>query len=168
MGTGTGIDSFNSAKHLPIEELGAYFVESLTEVIAKVSGFSLDVLSSDIDVGCDSMIAVMNINGSPKGGMIFLSAVEKDVRILTSFMTGVAQEEITKDDMYDTLCELVNMTAGNVKLRISNLDYMFMLSMPFAIAINGENMSIITKPRMSVISKVLGNGEITIKLKVVY
>jgi len=40
--------------------------------------------------------------------------------------------------------------------------------MPFAIAINGENMSIITKPRMSVISKVLGNGEITIKLKVVY
>jgi len=148
-----------------IDELGAIFAESLAEVISKISGFSLGVLSSDHDPDFAGMVGVMNLN-SKKRGMIFISSGEYNMRVLCSFMTGVPKNEVTKEDIHDALCELVNMTAGNAKLRISDEDYMFTLSSPFII--DGENMSIITKKRVHVVSNILGDGEIFIKLKIVY
>ena len=154
-----------------IKELGSVFVDALTEVISKVSGFMLEDIypetdEHDEDVDFDGMIGIMSLNAGKKNIMIFLSAKERDMRVICSYMSGFAQEEIAKEDMYDTLGELVNMTAGNVKLRIGEVNYNFALSLPFAI--DGENMSIITKKRVNIFSKVLGNGDISVKLKIVY
>lgn len=148
------------------EELESVFADALSEVVSIVSGFSLDGSPSDNDAEFDGMIGAMSLNGAKKNGMIFISADENSVKTLSSYMTGIAQEEITKEDLFDALCELVNMTAGNAKLRIGDPDYMFNLSWPFAI--NGENMSIITKTRVNVLSKVLVGVDISLKLKVVY
>ena len=176
--TANGKISSNDPGNLPgalfIKELGSVFVDALTEVISKVSGFMFEDIGSETngadelngDVHFDGMIGIMSLNAGKKNIMIFLSAKENDMRVICSYMSGLAQNEILKDDMYDTLGELVNMTAGNVKLRIGEVNYTFALSLPFAI--NGENMSIITKKRVNIFSKVLGNGEISVKLKIVY
>lgn len=147
------------------DELGSVFADVTAEVVSTISGISLDVLSSESDDDFDEMIGLMNLNGK-KSGMLFISAKEADIRVLCSFMMGVPKDEVTKDDVHDALCELVNMTAGNAKLRLSGTDYIFNLSSPFVIS--GKDMSIITKKRTCVVSQTLGNDAISVKIKVVY
>ena len=149
-----------------LEDILSYiFVDALTEVISKMAGISFDVLSSEFDSGFDDLTGVMSLNGKSHG-MLFISADENTMRVLCSCMTGIPGGEITKDEIEDALCELVNMTAGNAKLRTNNAEQMYTLSPPFVI--NGENMSINTKKRINVISRILGNGEISVKLKVIF
>ena len=147
------------------DQLGSIFAGALAEVISTTSGFSLDVVSSDEDACFNEMIGVMSLNGK-NCGMIFICAEEPVMRLLCSFMTGVLEDEVSKDDIDDALCEIVNMTAGNAKLRFNDADQMFTLSPPFVIS--GKNMSLLTKKRINVISRVLGNGEISVKLKVFF
>ena len=147
------------------ENLGSVFLNALTEVISTVSGFYLEVMSSEKDGGFNEMTGAMPLNGE-KNGMLFISADETDIRTLCSYMTGSPPDEITPDDVGDTVCELVNMTAGNAKLRLSGTEYGFELSPPFAV--KGAGMTLITKSRTQVISRTLGNGEITVKIKLVY
>jgi len=148
-----------------VDVLGAIFAGALAEVISTVSGISPGVLSSDRDADFDDIIGLMSLNGA-KSGIVFISAGEADMRLLCSRMTGVPKEDVTKADMDDALGEIVNMTAGNAKLRFSDAEYMFTLSLPFVIS--GKGMSIGAKKNSHVITKRLGNGEITLKLKVVY
>ena len=156
------------------EELGSIFVDALLEVVSTVSGFAFYGVAPETDTETetenendfDGVTGIMSLIGGKKNIMIFLSASENDLRILCSYMSGLALDEIKSEDVYDTLCELVNMTAGNAKLRIGGTNYMFTLSLPFAIT--GDNMTIITKKRVNVFSKILGNGEISIRLKIVY
>ena len=147
------------------DQLGFIFASALAEVISTTSGFSLDISSSENDSGFDEMVGIMSLNGK-RHGMIFISAEESVMRIICSFMTGVSKEEVAKDDIDDALCEIVNMTAGNAKLRFNDAEQMFTLSPPFVIS--GKNMSFITKKRVRVISRVLGDGEISVKLKAVF
>ena len=148
-----------------LDELGDLFADVLAEVVSTMTGFSLDVLSSERNADFDEMIGLMNLNGK-ESVTLFISAEEDKMRVLCSFMIGVAIENVTKDDIYDALCELVNMTAGNAKLRLGGTDYMFKLSPPFAIS--GKNMSITTLKKVHVVSRVLGCAEISVKLKLVY
>ena len=111
------------------------------------------------------MVGVMSLNGE-KSIIFFISAKEADMRILCSYMTGIPQTELTKNDTEDALCELVNMTAGSTKLRLGGSDYVYSFSVPFVM--KGQSMSIVAKNKTRVVSKVLGNGEISLKLKIVY
>ena len=147
------------------KKLGFIFSEVLTEIVSTISGFSIDVLSEDKDNDFEEMTGMMSLSGQ-NSGMLFISAKENDIRILCSYMIGVTQDEVTTSDIEDTLCELVNMTAGSVKLRLSGSDYMFNLSQPFLI--KGQNKKLVTKNKTHIISKTLGNGEISIKLKVIH
>jgi len=150
---------------LTIDKLSYVFVNSLTEVISKMAGVSIDVLSSEADSKFDNITGVMSLSGK-NHGILFISAGEDTLRTICSYMTGIDKKELNKGDVEDTLCELVNMTAGNAKLRTNNTDHTYTLSPP--LIINGENMSINTKKRINVISRVLGNGEISVKLKVIF
>ena len=146
------------------ETLGVVFSDALAEVIATVTSVYLQCAPSDDDAGLDDITGVMSLS-SKKGGILFITANEADIRELCSCMTGAAVEELTEKDVEDTLCEFVNMTAGNAKLRLSDPDYMFTLSTPFVI--KGKDMSIAAKSRTTVISRAFGNGEISLKLKFV-
>ena len=147
------------------EQLGFVFADALAEIVSTTSGFSLDVSSPEDSAGFYEMIGIMSLGGK-NHGMLFISAEESAMRVLCSFMTGVSEDEVTKDDIDDALCELVNMTAGSAKLRFNNTEHMFTLSPPFVIS--GKNMSFTTKKRVFVISRVLGDGKISLKLKVVF
>ena len=153
-------------KTVTVDMLGSIFTQAFIDVISKVSGFSFDVLSTEHDAGFDGSVALMSLNNCVKSGMLLLSAGEPGVRTLCSYIEGVPEDEITKADIEDVLCELVNMTAGSVKLQLGDTEYMFTLSSP--LIINGKDISISTKKRVNVISRTLGNGEISVKLKVIY
>ena len=152
-------------RKVSIDELGSIFTQVLIEVVSIVSGFSLEVLSTERDPYLDGTFALMRLNGD-KGGMVIISAEDDGIRTLCSYMEGVPGDEITKEDEEDILGELVNMTAGNAKMLLNDTEYMYSLSTP--LIINGSNISITTKKRVNVISRVLGNGEISLKLKIIY
>ena len=152
-------------KTVSIDMLGDIFAQALSEIIAKVSGFSFDVLSAEDDTNFDECVALMSLN-SIKGGVLFVSVEEESLRVLSSYMVGLPEDEIKKADMEDVLCELVNMTAGNAKLYLNDTKYIFSLSLPFVIS--GTGLSITAKKRATVISRTLGNGEVSVKLKIVY
>ena len=146
------------------DKLGSIFAGALAEVISTASGFLLEISSSE-DADFDEMVGIMSLYGKNQG-MLFISARELVMRILCSFVTGVSTDEVTKEDIHDALCELVNMTAGNAKLRFNDAEQIFTLSPPFVVS--GKNMSLITKKKVNVISRVLEDGEISVKLKVVF
>jgi len=144
------------------DRLELIFSDVLKEIVSTISGFSLEVLSGEEDKSFEDMIGVMSLNGR-SNIMLFVSAKETDMRILCSYMTGIPLDEVTENDTEDALCELVNMAAGSAKLRLGGSDYVYTLSPPFAV--KGQNMSIAAKNKTHVISRVLGNGEISVKLK---
>ena len=146
-------------------KLGFVFSDVLLEVISTSSGFSFEVLSQENDYDFDAITGVMNLNGD-KGIMLFVTANEPDMRELCSCMIGVHADEVTTPDIEDALCEIVNMAAGGAKLRLSDTDYSFKISQPFII--RGDNMTILTKKRAHMISRTLGNSELSLKLKIIF
>ena len=147
------------------DEIGSIFSRSLIDVVLKISGFSLDVQSTEHDSDFDDNTAVMCLN-SNKGGLLFLSAGEDSMKALSSFSEGILEYDLTHEDIEDMLCELVNMTAGSAKLLLTGMEHMFSLTPPFII--NGTDMSIATKKRVNVISRTVGNEAIQVKLKVIF
>jgi len=147
-----------------VHDLGLIFSDALAEVIATVTGVYLQCKPPEEDTGFEEITGVMSLC-SKKGGILFVSAKESDIRVLCANMTGVSEAEVTKEDIEDALCEFVNMTAGSTKLRLSDPDHMFTLSSPFII--KGKDITIATKSKTHVISSVLGNGEVSVRLKFV-
>ncbi|MCL2805808.1 MAG: chemotaxis protein CheX [Treponema sp.] len=151
------------------EKLSYIFIDALTDVVSKMAGLSFNVLSEEADSAFDENTAVMSLGGASNGknhGMLFISAKEKDLRIIGSFMTGIPINEITENDIEDTLCELVNMTAGNAKLRTNSMEQIYTITPPFLL--KADNLAIKTKKRINVISRILGNDEISVKIKVIF
>jgi len=148
-----------------LDELSMAFSGALTEVIATVTGVHLNVVSRDHNNDFNDITGVMYLNGK-KSGMLFVTANESDIRVLCSKFIGASLDEVTPEDLSDTMCEFVNMTAGNAKLRLSNTDYMFTLLQPFVI--KGKDLSIVTKRITHVEAGTLSDGEVTIRFKAVY
>ena len=148
-----------------LDKLGLVYAEALTEVVATVTGIHLQVSSRETNYGFDDITGVMYLNGK-KSGMLFVTANEDDVRVLCSRFTGVPAAEVTTDDMDDTMCEFVNMTAGNAKLRLNDTDYMFSLLQPFVI--KGKDVSIVTKSITHIESGTLTDGNVSISFKAIY
>jgi len=148
-----------------LDKLGLVYIEALKEVISTVTGFHLQVGSRESNYDFDDITGVMYLNGK-KSGMLFVTAKENDIRILCSNFIGIHLKDVTMEDLEDTMCEFVNMTAGNAKLRLSDTDYMFSLLQPFVI--KGKDVSIVTKRITQVESGTLTDGEISISFKVVY
>jgi len=147
------------------DRIGSIFADALKEVISTTTGFSFEICSQEYDSGFGEMTGLMSLNGK-NHGMVFISADEMAMRRICSFMTGLHDNDIAVKDVEDALCELVNMTAGSAKLRFNTVDDAYSLSPPFVL--RGNNMYIITKKRVNVISMTLGNEEISVKLKVVF
>ena len=145
--------------------LGTIFEDALIEVVAISSGLRLDVSQAVQSSGFGDIIGVMSLNSS-RSGLLFLSANEHDLRTICTAMTAVPEDIIEAEDLWDALSELLNMTAGNARLRLNGTEFMFALTTPFIIT--GSDMSIISKTRSTVISRELGNGDISITLKIAY
>jgi len=148
-----------------LERLSLVYLEALTEVIAMVTGIHLKVDSRETNNDFGDITGIMHLHGK-KCGVLFVTANEDDIRVLCSRFIGVSPGDVTADDMDDIMCEVVNMTAGNAKLRLGDSDYMFSLLQPFVI--KGKDVSIVTKSITQVESGTLTDGEISVSYKVIY
>jgi len=146
-------------------KLETIFSDALINVVTTVSGFALEVIPRENSTDIDEIAGVMCLS-SKKQGLLIVSAKENDARLLCSYMIGVFPEEVTADDIEDAMCEIANMTAGNAKLRLSDTDFAFTLSSPFAL--KGQNMALTVKSKTFLLSKKLCNDEISLNLKFVY
>ena len=147
------------------DQISSIFSDALMEVIVTSTGVSLDVITRESDNSFEHMTGVMNLCGK-KSGMLFITAKEHDIRVLCARMIGATPAEVTEDEVEDALGEFVNMTAGNAKLRLSDTDFLFTLSPPFIL--KGGKTSIIVKRRTHISSIVLGNGDISLNIKILY
>jgi len=147
------------------EKLGLVYAEALKEVVSTVTGIKLQIGSREKSYGFDDITGVMYLNGK-KSGMLFVTANVDDVRIMCSRFTGVPIEDVTLDDMDDTMCEFVNMTAGNAKLRLNDTDYMFSLLQPFVI--KGKDVKIVTKTITHIEAGTVTDGNVSISFKAMY
>ena len=148
-----------------LERLGRVYLEALMEVIATVTGIHMEIGSREHNKDFNDVTGVMYLHGN-KDGVLFVTANEDDARALCSRFIGVAPGEVQPDDLDDVMCELVNMTAGNAKLRLGDTDYMFTLLQPFVI--KGKGVSIATKSITQVESGTLTDGNISVSYKVIY
>jgi len=147
------------------DDLNLVYSEALTEVIATVTGIHLNTESRENDSGFDDVTGVMILKGK-KSGLLSVSAKTADVIVLCSNIIGVPEKDVTDDDIDDTMCELVNMTAGSAKQRLSDSEYFFNLTQPFVI--KGKDVTIVTKSITNVVACTLGNGDISVKIKAIY
>ncbi len=148
-----------------LDKLGFVFADVTTEIVSTVAGFSLVIASSEQDGNFLGMVGAMQLSGK-NSGTLFISASESDLRSLCAAMTGVAKSEVETGDMDDALCELVNMVAGNAKLRLGNTAYSFNLTTPFLL--KGGDITLATKKRIPIISSTLQSDELTLKVKVIF
>ncbi len=148
-----------------LDKLGFLFADVTSEIVSKIAGFSLAIASSDQDGKFREMVGVMQLSGK-NSGTLFISAYEHDLRALCSAMAGMPASEVSQADMDDALCELVNMVAGNAKLRLGNTAYSFSLTTPFLL--KGKSISLSTKKRIPIIARTLACEELSLKLKVIF
>jgi len=148
-----------------LDKLGLVFLDAMNEVVSTVTGIKLTVGSRESNKDFDDITGVMYLNGK-KSGILFVTANKEDVRVFCANFIGVHPDEVTPDDLDDTMCEFANMTAGNAKLRLDGSDYMFTLLQPFVI--KGKDVSIVTKNITQVEAGTLTNGEVSISFKAVY
>jgi len=148
-----------------LDKLGEIYSEALIDVIATTSSIKLKVGCRDSNNNFDEITGVMYLHGK-KNGMLFITAKEPDIRILCANMIGAQPADVTKEEIDDTMCELVNMTAGRAKLQLNDTDYMFSLLQPFVI--EGKEVSIVTKTITKVEAGTLTNDEVSVSFKVVY
>ena len=146
-------------------ELGAVFATSLEEVVSTVTGVLLAAMPSPANTGFDELVGFMSLHGK-KNGVLFISAQEDGVRTLCARMLGLPKDVIAPGDVQDMMGEIVNMTAGNAKLRLAESEYMFQLSTPFVMT--GKEMSVVAKKLTQAAMSILSDEEISLKLKVVY
>jgi len=140
------------------------FCDALQQVIKTCTGFELEIDYLDDENKFSEVIGAMSLIGN-KNGMLFISGKESDIQILNSYMTGSLNNDVTKEDINDTLCEIVNMTAGSAKLRLGNSEYLFNLTSPYIL--RGQNIQISTKKRVGIITKVLSGDSISLRMMIV-
>ena len=66
-------------------------------------------------------------------------------------MTGIEKNDITEEEIYDGVAELVNMVAGRAKTILSGTKYHFSITPPFTII--GQDHFIVHKDKIFNITK---------------
>jgi len=148
-----------------LESYGAVFTDVLTGIISTMTGMHFSTQSNERDDACDELNGMMSLNGN-RSGFLVISASRDDMRDICTCMLGINAASVTQDDEIDCLCELVNMTAGNAKLRFNDTKYMFSLTPPFVLS--GKDINITTKNKVQMYSGLLGDGNLSLKLKIIY
>ncbi len=121
-----------------IKSMDSLIENCAVEVISTVSGISVnrDINTDSGDDMDSGYLSVLQLHGD-FNGMLLVMVPEQSIRVLTSFMTGMEDEQIQEDDMHDCISELANMICGLAKAKSAIHKVRFSLSTPFSIRYNG-------------------------------
>lgn len=146
-----------------IAQLGRLYARCIAEVIETTAGISLDIREGVSEHTDTAIVAVAGLQGT-HSGVLSLKTDAGSLRILTSYMTGVSEEDISEDDLTDCIHELTNMTIGLVKIKSMEESYKHKMVAPFVIT--GENVRYLQKSDAMYYVCRLESGEMFIELRI--
>lgn len=103
---------------------------------------------------------------SERNALLSMTMSKKNAAIIVSFMTGITTIELTDEELYDGVAELVNMIAGRAKALLVGTGYHFRITPPLTIV--GENHFLLYKKNVSQLSMEFEAGETTLHLDLTY
>ncbi len=148
--------------NIELEKIAEFFTESLSQVLRMMAGFevtSIDCNQSDETSMKPSIMAAMILHGA-KDTIVSLAMEHSTAAVIIAYMTGVLPEELSQQDLFDGIAELVNIMAGEVKTMLSNTPHHFLLTSPFSIG--GQNLELIYKESLPQVCRRLMAGEMEI------
>ncbi|MFY9176889.1 MAG: chemotaxis protein CheX [Caldicoprobacterales bacterium] len=153
---------------MDIEKIADYFTDSLRQVLRTMAGFEVSNTSCDqLDFSDkeSNIIGIMVLHGK-KDAVISLSMEYSTATMVIAYMTGILPEELSESDLFDGVAELVNIMAGEVKARLSNTPYHFLLTSPFSIG--GTSLKVARKKNLTEACRHLKAGEMDITFRIAY
>lgn len=154
---------------MDIEKIADYFTESLRQVLSTMAGFEISYIACDeFNSSCSDnpiIMGAMVLHGK-KDAIISLSMEKDTAAMVIAYMTGILPQELKEQDLFDGVAELVNIMAGEVKARLSNTPYHFLLTSPFSIG--GTNFRMVQKKNLLETCRHLKAGEMDITFRIAY
>jgi len=120
---------------------------------------------SDDQLSEGDITGVMIIQGDRKA-MLYLTLKRNHAAEIVSYMTGMTVAEVTDEDLYDGVAELVNMIAGRAKALLAGTGDHYTITPPFTIV--GNDHFIVYKKEVSKFSMKFSAGEAKLYLGLTY
>lgn len=149
-----------------LDRLGERYAQSLAEVVETTSGISLSPCEGCATRGSTTIVAAAGLQGEADSGILALHSNAATLRLLTSYITGAMEADITEDDLNDCLQEIVNMTIGIVKLKSTTQEPKYQIAAPFVFT--GDDIRFLSKRGALRFIRCLGGGDLFIELNMFF
>ncbi len=120
------MSGLNNDLHVALSDI---FEAAASEVLTAASSDHFTKVSDTIECG---YAGVLPLHGD-MNGLFILKTNANSLRIFTSYLIGVEQEDVTDEDMCDCIGEIANVVCGLAKARAAMQGIHFTLSTPFCV-----------------------------------
>lgn len=103
---------------------------------------------------------------SEHNALLSMTLSKENAAIIVSYMTGIASGDLTDDELYDGVAELVNMIAGRAKALLAGTEYHYRITPPLTIV--GKDHFILYKKSVSQLNMEFQAGETKLHLELTY
>lgn len=124
------------------------YIDVMSMILGIDVSNSLEVIDSEIET---QISGVMLLLGNKKK-MATISISEENAKEIVSYMVGIDPSDLSKEEVYDGVAELVNMILGRVKLFLKDTEDYFDLTPPFTVI--GDTHKFIIKEKLIEFSNV--------------
>lgn len=145
--------------------------KSLAQAIFDVFDTMVGVEPCEIEADRDETSFKREISGAmillgSRNALLSVTIGKEDAAIIVSYMTGNSPEELSDEELYDGVAELVNMVAGRTKALLAGTGYHYSITPPLTIV--GENHFIVFKKKAPQIQMEFSAAETKLQLKLTY
>jgi chemotaxis protein CheX len=157
-----------SETELTLLQISQCFNNAVNDVLSTMAGFEAQVLDEflpEVNRFRAQISGAMLLLGQ-NSAMFTLSMSEEAAMVFVAYMTGIFPEDLSREDLYDGVAELVNQIAGRVKAQLSGSSYHFILTPPFTIA--GDDHFIVHKNQVTRMNMTYGAGNLFFRVEVFY
>lgn len=124
------------------------YIDVMSMILGIDVSNSLEVIDSEIET---QISGVMLLLGNKKK-MATISISEENAKEAVSYMVGLGPSDLSKEEVYDGVAELVNMILGRAKLFLKDTEDYFDLTPPFTVI--GDAHKFIIKEKLIEFSNV--------------
>ena len=148
-------------------EIKQVFDTSLVEVLSKMAGFAVTAQDEEVNgqPPAADISGAMMLCGQ-RHALMTLGMDRSTAEVLVAYMTGIMPEDLSEQDLFDGVAELVNLLAGRVKSQLAGTEYHYQLSPPFTLV--GPGHYVVLKNHVPAISTLYTATSISIRLNVFY
>jgi CheY-specific phosphatase CheX len=142
------------------------FLIGFQETINKMTGFTVNNVGIEKSLGIGFEISGAMVLSGHTSALLVISTTKVAAGIIVAYMTGADISDLTDEDLYNGVTELVNMTAGIAKANLANTTAGFKLSSPFAVV--GSNIDLKIDSFVEKYEYFLSSNDVLVKMGVYY